>query len=170
MSANTYLDLDTGQPTLKQATDSSSGAGNAGDLVALDSAGKLNSNMMPSGIGADSATAEASETLAAGDLVNLWNDGGTVKARKADASSSGKEADGFVTGAVTSGNPAEVILDGTIPGLSGLTPGALYFLDTTAGGVSATAPSGLGNLVQQVGKAKSTTELIFEKGQHYLIG
>jgi hypothetical protein len=48
--------------------------------------------------------------------------------------------------------------------MSGLTPGAKYFLATTAGGVSATAPSGSGNVVQPVGVAINATTLSFNPG------
>ena len=48
-----------------------------------------------SGGGADTGTVTTSEALAAGDLVNIWNSSG-AKARKADATTAGKEAHGFV--------------------------------------------------------------------------
>lgn len=159
-----YLTKVSGVTTLKEAIDSSAGAGDAGKIPALDSGGKLASNMMPAGIGADSVTKNASENLASKDLVNLWNDGGTTKVRKADATSAGKRAHGFVQSAVTSGNPAEVILDGTISGLSGLTVGE-QFLSTTAGTCTTTAPSASGNVIQSVGFAISSTELAFESGE-----
>ena len=40
----------------------------------------------------------------------------------------------------------------------GLTAGAVYFLSTTAGGLTQTAPSGSGQFVMKVGMAISTTE------------
>ena len=165
MAAQKFLTLISGIRSLVSAKDSSAGAGDAGAIVALDAAGKINSNMMPNGIGSDSRVAPASENLAAGDLVNLWNDGGTLKARKADATAAGKEAHGFTEAGVTSGADATVIFDGTIPGLSGLTLGAKYFLHTTAGAVVSTAPSTVGNVVQPVGVAASATELVFERGE-----
>ena len=120
---------------------------------------------MPVGIGADSKILPASENLAAGDLVNVWTDTGTAKARKADATVAGKEANGFVLAAVTLGQNATVYFDGTNTQLSGLTPGAVYYLSTTAGGVTTTPPSGSGNVVQRVGRAVSATELTFEPGE-----
>lgn len=105
---------------------------------------------------------EASENLAAGDGVNLFDDGGTIKARKWDATAAGKEADGFVKAAVTSGQSATVFFPGAINDQSsGLTAGEKQFMDTTAGGVTNTAPSTSGNIVQEVGKALSATEYIF---------
>ena len=41
----------------------------------------------------------------------------------------------------------------------GLTAGAVYFLSTTAGGLTTAAPSGSGNFVIKVGMAVSSTEL-----------
>ena len=86
-----------------EALVTSAGAGDAGKIPALDATGKLDNSLMPVGIGADSKILPASENLAAGDLVNVWNDSGTAKARKADATIAGKEANGFVLSAVTLG-------------------------------------------------------------------
>jgi len=164
MAAKKYLTLGAnGARELRSATDSSAGAGNAGDLVALDGDGKIDETMMPDGVGADIVTVTASENLASGDLVHLWDDAGTVKARKADATAAGKEADGFVKEAVDATDPAEVYLSGTITGLSDLSPGATYLLSATAGGITATAPATVGNVVQRVGKAKSATALVFRR-------
>lgn len=170
MAAQKFLTLVSGVRTLISGKDTSAGAGDAGALVALDSGGKISSTMMPAGIGADTAVVASSENLAAGDMVNLWNDGGTIKARKADATTAGKEVDGFVTAGVTAPADATVVLDGTLSGLSSLTVGAVYYLSTTAGGITATAPSAENNVVQTVGKAKSATELIFEPGEPITIG
>jgi hypothetical protein len=148
-----------------EALVTSAGAGDAGKIPALDATGKLDNSLMPVGIGADSKTLAASENLAAGDLVNVWNDSGTAKARKADATTAGKEANGFVLAAVTSGNNATVYFDGTNTQLSGLTPGAVYYLAATAGGITNTPPSASGNVVQRVGRALSATELTFEPGE-----
>ena len=143
----------------------SAGAGDAGKLPALDSAGKLDTSVMPIGIGADTKAIVASENLAAGDLVNVWNDTGTVKVRKADATSPSKRAHGFVLSSVSSAATATVYFEGTITGLSSLTLGATYFLGTTAGAATATATTTAGHIVQQVGVAISATELSFEPQQ-----
>lgn len=139
----------------------SAGAGDAGKLPKLDASGKLDNTMMPTGVGADSQSITASEALTAGP-VNVWNDTGTLKVRKADATTAGKEANGFVTGSVSNGASATVYFDGTMTGLTGLTIGADYFLSTTAGGYVTTAPSSSGNIVQRVGKALSTTTMSFQ--------
>ncbi len=140
----------------------SAGAANAGDIVALDDSGRIDNSMMPVGIGADTAVIAASEALAAGDWVNVWNSTG-AKVRKADATTSGKEAHGFVLAAVTSGANATVHFEGTNTQVTAQTPGPV-FLQTTAGTGGATAPSASGNVVQRLGVAVSTTAVNFEGG------
>jgi len=160
--ADKYLYNNQGTLTEKQATVVSTGATDAGKIVALDSTGKLDNSLMPVGIGADTKVLPASENLAAGNFVNVFNDAGTTKVRKADATVAGKEANGFVLSAVTAGNDATVYFEGTNNQLSGLTGGSVYFLSTTAGAVSSTAPSSSGNVVQRIGRALSATEINVE--------
>lgn len=160
--ADKPIQLVSGRLTQVEATVISAGAGNAGDVVALDSSGRLDTTVMPVGVGADTKSVTASENLTGGDFVTIWNDTGTVKARKADATTAGKEADGFVLSAVTSGQSALVYFEATNTALSSLTPGARYYLSTSAGQVTTTPPSSSGNVVQYVGRAISTTELSFE--------
>lgn len=164
MAGNKYIKNASGTLTEEAALQASAGAGDAGKIVALDATGRLDSSMMPVGIGADTASIVTSENLSAGDLVNIWNDGGTAKARKADATTSGKEAHGFVLSAVTSPAAATVYFEGTNTAVTGLTPGN-QFLATTAGTATATAPSAAGNVVQKVGVATSATTLNFEGQQ-----
>lgn len=141
----------------------SGGAGSAGAVPELDGNGKLDQSFMPSGIGADTSVIQASENLAAGDFVNIWNSGGNLRVRKADGGTSPKRADGFVLSAVTSGQNATVYHEGQNNQLSGLTVGSEYFLsDSTAGGVTATPVSGAGKLHQSLGKAVSTTTIATE--------
>ena len=168
MAAKKLLRLIGGVITEVCGVQTSAGAGNAGDIVALDDTGRIDNSMMPIGIGADTAVINASEGLAAGDWVNVWNDASTAKVRKADATTAGKEANGFVLAAVTSGNPATVYFEGTNTQVSGQTPGPVY-LQTTAGTGGSTAPSASGNLVQQVGVALSATSVNFERGMPVLL-
>jgi len=144
--------------------DSIMGAAETGASVVVKTAasGTLDPSIMPPGIGADTATIEASEGLAAGDIVNIWSDAGTAKVRKADATAEGKEAHGFVLSAVSSAANALVYFEGRNTQLSGLTPGATLFLSTTPGAVTSTAPSATGNVVQVCGMAYAATGLNFE--------
>lgn len=139
----------------------SAGAGDAGKIPALDAGGRLDLTLMPVGIGPDTASLVTSENLSAGDWVNVWGDT-TAKVRKADATVTGKECNGFVLAAVTAPAVALVYFEGINNQVSGRTPGVTQFLDTTAGGSVKTAPSGTGNIVQKLGRAISATEVQFE--------
>lgn len=139
----------------------STGAGDANKVPQTGANGKLDSTLIPTGTGEDYSRV-ASENLAAGDLINVWDDAGTAKIRKADATAAGKEAMGFVQSAILSAASGTArIGNGVISGLAGLTIGANYYLSTTAGLYTTTAPSTVGNIIQKVGKAISATELSY---------
>jgi hypothetical protein len=160
-----YLKLSGGVPTDANAIAASAGAADAGKIVKLDVGGKLDPTTMPAGVGAETRVIVASEALAAGDLVNIHSSAG-AKVRKADGTSAGKEAHGFVLGAVANGANATVYPEeNVISGLSGLTPGARMFLGTTAGQAVAVAPSVAGQVVQEIGVALSATEIMFRPRQ-----
>lgn len=157
-----YITNNAGQLAEVSTITSSAGAGDAGKIVGLDAAGKLDQSVLPVGIGADTAAITTSEALSAGDLVNVWESTG-AKVRKADATTAGKEAHGFVLAGAAGGAVATVYFEGTNTQLSGLTAGRLY-LSTTPGATTRTAPSGSGNVVQAVGFAVSTTAMNFNSG------
>ncbi|MDH4418916.1 MAG: hypothetical protein QE485_17030 [Acidovorax sp.] len=162
MAAKKFLRLVAGVLTEVFGVQTSAGAANAGDLVSLDDTGRLDNSVMPVGIGADTKSIITSEALAAGDWVNIWNNSG-AKARKADATTAGKETHGFVLAAFGSGTSALVYFEGTNTQVTGQTPGPV-FLQTTAGTGGATIPSASGNVVQRIGVALSATEVNFEGG------
>jgi hypothetical protein len=161
MAGDKYIKDNAGRLTEQAAVQTSAGAGNAGNIPALDATGKLDITMMPTGVTAEAKTIVASEALSSGDLISLWNDSGTSKMRKADATTAGKEADGYVKDAVLSGASGTAFFDSINTGVSGLTIDTIYYLSTTAGGVTSTAPSATGNVVQEIGKTSATGELIF---------
>jgi hypothetical protein len=123
---------------------------------------------MPVGIGADTAQIVASENLAAGDFVNVWNDAGTAKVRKADATTTGKQCDGFVLGSFSSAATATVYFEGTNTQVSAATAGLVY-LSTSAGSFTSTAPNTAGNIVQNIGVAVSATAINFEPKIYYVL-
>lgn len=134
-------------------------------IVATGSDGKLDITLMPTGVAAETTVCTTSENIAAGSFVNLYLNGGVLTARKADATATGKEAHGFVLATTTSGTNATVYFESnTNSQMTGLTIGADYWLDTTAGGVTVTAPTATGNVNQYIGRALSTTSLIFING------
>lgn len=168
MAASKFLALVSGRIKEIVATVTSAGVADDGKIVALDATGRLDTSVLPVGIGAETKQIQASENLNAGDLVNIWNSGGQFRVRKADATTSGKEANGFVLSAVTSGQNATVYLEGTVTGLGGLLPGRMY-LSTTPGSATSAPPSGSGNVVQYVGNAVSTTEVSFESSDGVIL-
>jgi hypothetical protein len=148
----------------------SAGVADAGKIPALDSTGRLDMSILPSGIGANTKIVVASEALAAGDFVNLYDNAGTLNCRKADASaaSAGKRAHGFVLAAVSASASATVYFAGPNTQLTGLTPGTTYVLShTTPGGVVALASgtSTAGHILQEVGVSTGATEINTEMGE-----
>lgn len=169
--ADKYMTLDNGRKVTKAAADASAGAADAGKIVALDAAGKLAASLFPAGIGSDATVRLASESLSAGNFVNVWDDAGTAKVRKADASAAGKEAHGYVLGAATAGQSVTVYWDETNSAVSGLTAGVRYYLSATnPGQATATPPSAAGNVLQYLGTATSATELPFEPDDGVVLG
>lgn len=144
--------------------DSIMGAAETGNSKVLKTKidGTIDPSVLPTGVGAATATIVASEILATNDLVNVWNDVGTPKVRKADATAEGKEANGFVLAGVASAANATVYFDDRITGLTSKTPGARQYLSTTPGTMTETPPSTAGNVVQCIGVAYSATAVDFE--------
>lgn len=168
MAGNKYIANSSGKLKEVAAIQTSSGVSDAGKIPALDSSGLLDASLMPAGVSAEIVVATASEALTAGDFVNLYNNSGTINVRKADASNNTKPADGFVLANVSSSGTATVYLISVKnTAVSGLTVGADYWLSTTPGAITATAPSASGNIVQRLGKAKSATEFVFENQDYY---
>lgn len=140
----------------------SAGAGDVGKIPQLDAAGKLDQSLMPSGIGAETQTATATEALAAGDFVNIYDAAGTKSVRKADGSSVGKPADGYVLAAFANAAVATIYTDGLNTQRTGLTGGLTYYLAATPGAVTTTPLTGAGQVHQKLGKASSATAIVFE--------
>lgn len=165
MAGDKYLINSGGQLTENRAIQTTAGGADAGKIIAANSSGVLDTTFLPPGTGPDTQVIQASEALSAGDLVNVHDGGsGVFRVRKADASTTGKQADGFVLAAVSSGANATVYLESTNNQVTGLTPGERWLSDTTPGGTTATAPTGAGKISQKVGIATSATTLNFEKG------
>jgi hypothetical protein len=159
MAIQKVVKVNTTTGGLEQYTplDTSAGAGSAGAIVALDTVGKLALDMMPTGIGPDAETMVTSDTLTAGQLVNIYDNGGTKTARKASATDTTKPAMGFVLAGTTTPDSAVVFYGG----LNNLYPkgtlvaadtGKPVFLSATAGAVTITPPVAAGNYMQQIGR------------------
>jgi hypothetical protein len=181
MSGNKYLELNTttGRPKQRAATQVSAGAANAGDIIALGADGRLDSSVMPA-TGQESTEAVlATELLADGDWVNIYNNNGTRSCRKAIATDHTRPAHGFVTAGVTAGLMASISKRGTnakvaLTGLAAADLGSRMFLSPTTGGgcLKSCAAFSTGNLVQVLGSLtainESYAEVDFNPGEQII--
>ena len=142
----------------------SSGVVDADKYTKLNSIGKLDISFFP-----DTALSTSpyvgivtSESLSAGDRVNVYDYGG-AKCRKAYAATSGMEAYGYVVSSVSYGSMATIYSSGNNTAVTGLTSGQQYLSATIPGKCTSTPPSGSGVVLQKVGFASSSTCLTFQK-------
>lgn len=158
-----FLIIGSNGYTTQESTVSVGGVGNAGKIAHLNASGQWDESMMPSGIGADTDVRPASENLSAGDIVNIFNDGGTIKCRKADAGVNKYKASGYVKAAVTAGDDATIYFDGKCAGTFTINDIMKpVFLGDTAGSKTLTPVSGSGKIHQEIGSVTSLTEFDFE--------
>lgn len=130
-----------------------------GDNVTVDTTDPL--RPVVSAAGSPSATVQASEGLAAGNFVRIYDAGGPL-VRRADRSTADGEgrADGYVKANVVTGDGAIIFFSGTNDHLSGLTPGVSYGLDTD-GAIAPLADIAAvsGEILQVLGVAVSSSSL-----------
>jgi hypothetical protein len=159
--AEKFIELVNGEFVENEGLQTSAGAGDAGKIPALDPAGRISQTMMPVGVGPETGSIVAGENLTAGNFVNVYNDAGTPKVRKADNSNS-RRAHGFVLSSYTAGQTATVNFDGNNTALTSRTPGAVQYLGTI-GAATETPPTLVGGaqISQQIGFAVSATEAKF---------
>lgn len=137
----------------------------ADSVIATGADGKIDVSFLPAGIGADTKSVQASETLAGGDFINFHVVSGAIRMRKADGATPGKQADGFILAGVASASSGTAYLRGINSAVTGLTPGEDYFLSaTTPGAAQDAAPTANGQVSQRLGIALSATELAFTDG------
>lgn len=115
-------------------------------------------------------TVEATETIAGAALVDLYDVGGVLKARNANAALHTKPCKAFAPAGIASGSVGHVILRGFIS-ISGVTPGKIYYTSpSTPGEITATKPAGGANLIQVIGFGLDTTTIFFNpefNGDHH---
>jgi len=98
-----------------------------------------------------------------GQLVNLFNSGGVVKARLASASSAATMAHGIANTAGVPGSNFEMQwLRCFTQLIGGMTPGTLYYVSTTPGAVQSAAPVAGGTIRQPAGLALAASQLILD--------
>ena len=154
------VDLSTGRFKQVDGTVTSAGAAQAGKIVALDSAGKLDASLIPSGAGGGGNVVSivATESLTAGDWVNIFNNGGTAAVKKALAQDTTRPATGYVTTSIGATNPVNVYMSGPnakipVGSFTAADLGKTVFLSASVqGGCSTTPPSTSGQLIQPLGK------------------
>ena len=165
-----YYTFDTtlNEKVSKEAIDASAGSADAGKIPALNAQGKLDESLLPV---FDSASYEASENLSAGDLVNLFNDGGVTKMRRADRTNQ-RQADGYVRDNINSGDTGTMYRDGEVTGktFAAADIGKSLYLDVTGQpSVGANDADTAGQYRQKVGRVETTTSMQFEKGEVVVI-
>ena len=160
MAGNKYLEGRTdGRRGEKVSTQVSSGVPNAGEIPALDANGKLDQSLMPAGVAPDTTVLDASEALAAGDYLNMWDDTGTMKLRLAD-NSNDRRAHGFTKEAVALGNPVIMFRETTNSFRTGQTVGTRQYLGTLGQSTESTPTGSV--ILQYLGTAHSATEINIE--------
>jgi hypothetical protein len=157
MAGNKYMKLESGKKALQAANDVSAGAADAGKIVALDSAGKIDPSMLTD---QDVSNLVAFENMAAGDYVNLFLDSAVIKARLAD-NSNDRPAHGYIDDTVTAAANVNVFFEGSNTNLSGLTIGARQFLGTVGQTIEVPLDPTVvtGDIHQLLGISISATEI-----------
>jgi len=158
-----YITRVGNKKVLKQTIQSSSGAADADKVISTDGDGFIDPSFLRD---TEVFDREASENIASRDAVNIFDDAGTAKARKADASAFSTRATGFVVVGVLVTETARIISEGKIGGFAGLTIGDPVFLSASVpGGITQTPPTGAGEVWQKLGDATSATEIRIEIGE-----
>jgi len=119
---------------------------------------------------ADSFPEEAGEAIATAYLVVLHDTDGKVYLANA-TSGAGQDvpAIGIAETTQAEGNIVEIKRQGHVSGATALKEGQWIYLATTDGQITQTAPSGIGEIVQVVGIAISTTEWILDFHPHTVV-
>lgn len=124
-------------------------------IVSTGPGGTIDASLLPAG---EAQTATAGEDITAGAFVYIKASDG--KLYNAVWASGGNQAIGFVLNSFLLGATATFYDNGMNSSLTGLTVGSRYYGDkTTAGGVTATVPTGAGVLAQFLGTAVTTSVL-----------
>ena len=114
--------------------------------------------------------AQAGESLAKGDVVYISGiSGNTTIVSKADADDASKmPAFGLAAAAASSGNPVDIYTNGILSGIdtSSYSEGDELFVSTTAGALTATAPTGESAALQKIGKVTRSAS----SGSIFIVG
>jgi len=111
-------------------------------------------------------TLTAGQDVVSGDVTYLKSDGKMWKI-DANAEATSKGRLGLATASILADATGSFLILGDYT-TSSLTTGATYYLSTTAGEYTTTAPSGSEDIVRIIGYAKSTTVLFFNPDDTYI--
>jgi hypothetical protein len=107
----------------------------------------------------------AGEALAINDVVYIKSSDSRAYKARADAEGTMSAIGVAIQAATAAGETISVQLTNVLSGFTGLTPAAVYFVSSvTAGAISTSIPSGVGSVVQSIGKALTATELLITPG------
>lgn len=141
--------------------DASTGNASAGKTVLLGADGKISPTMINTS-NSNSKVMTASETLVAGNWINLHDVAGQARVRKADAAT-GKECMGYVLEGVAAGGTVTVYFEGENTAVTGMVAGPVY-LSSTPGAGQAASPTGAGVISQVVGVATGPNSVNYQSG------
>ena len=109
------------------------------------------------------------EAASPGQLLAVYNVGGVLHARLANASNNTRPAAGFCgASAVAAGKTGEVIYNAINIYTTGLTPGAMYYLGTVNGSYSTVKPGLTGNIQQPIGYAISANQIYISQNLNWI--
>lgn len=109
----------------------------------------------PERVGFDATTFE---DVTDGAALYMRTSDGQVGLAQADGTQDEAIVVGFADDDATSGNTVKVLVAGLLDDQTGIDPGDVYFLSTTAGEITTTPPSTAGQFVTRVGEGATATE------------
>ena len=159
MAGNSYLYNAAGIITGTPATQISTGAPDAGKIVALNSAGVIDGTMLTGGFSGPVAA-----DVAVGDVAYITS-AGVIAAGISSAITTIAQGFVVVAGTVTPPVNATIAFDGVVTGaaITGLTVGAEMYLGATLGAITAMPPSTPGTVVQPLGFALTSSSVRFDR-------
>ena len=115
-------------------------------------------------------TVQASEAIGARNFVNVFNSGGNLRVRKADALDPAKFANGFAPSVINSGASGIVIFNGLNADGTVAAPAAEVWLsDATPGTFATSPPSASGSIIQPLGPAVAGLGIFFTLRERVLL-
>lgn len=113
-------------------------------------------------------TLTASEAIAAGDFVHIWDDAGTPKVQLADGTNPLKFANGYAPAAAAAAAPCQALpLAGLNSAVSPAATGEVWLSVTVPGGYQTAAPATTGQLIQSLGSGVQGVGIYLQPGTRF---